>query len=349
MKTVNKILWLIIVFLSVSCNNHENAVSFINPQDICGYKIHGDQLKVKFNNEEIENCGVEFIPIEVESGKLLMKLYKLFPTQEEIDIVVDITSDETNMLFAGKVNHPQYELEVSGRATYFTKTKVKASSNPPFVDMQCNYKVVSDVYLETPYIFKFNRNSMLVVSGSEGTVEWEGNTYSKWDFVSKVIKDISERFSQETTAIKLVFHENSYMDISLQFAGTQDFTSWMRLHYWLEEDTNIIYIEHTDEQINMFFDQWTGKPPVSSYPFIHYDSNRNLLPIICTSSNDYKGMAIAEPYSYSIIYRYIEAKGSEERTEKEQQELQLFQDILQKDQKNNGWCIMMTYEIQMDK
>lgn len=351
MKTNNKtaidhlFLGLTLVFLSISCNDHENTVSFMNPQDICGYKIHGEQLKVKFNNEETDKCEAEFIPIKEEPDKLLMKLYKLFPMQEEIDIVVNITSDETNILFAGKVNRPLYELEVSGKATYFTKTKVNTPSNPPFVDIQCNYKVAaSNIYVETPYIFKLNKNSMEVVSGSEGTVEWEGKNYSKWDFVSKVIKDISERLSQETTALKLVFHENSYLDISLQFAGNQDFTSWMSLRYWLEEDTNIIYLEHTDEQINIFFDQWTGKPPVSSYPFIHYDSNRNLLPIFFTSSMDNKGMAIAEPHSYSIIYRYVEAKGSEGRTEKELQELQLFQNILQEDQKNNGWCIMMTYE-----
>lgn len=341
------LLSLSFVFSGISCNKNENTISLMNPQDICGYKIYSDQIKVKFNNEDIDKCGIRFIPIENQPTKLLLQLYDIFPMQKDIDIVVDIVPDITNIMFTGKVNRPYYKLEVSGKVTNIKNKKATALSEIPFIEIQCNYKVTNAVDLETPYILRFDKNSIEIVSGSEGTIEWEGQTFSKWDFVNKMIKSICERFSQETTAVKLIFHDNSYLDISLQSTESQDFKLWMSIHYWFEENTNTIYLEHTDEQINRFYEQWTGKPTVSSYPFIHYDSNRNLLPIFFTSSKNNKGVAIVEPYSYRIIHRYIEAKGSEGRTKEELQELQLFQKVLQEDHKDNSWCIMMIYETEV--
>lgn len=336
---------LLFVFVGVSCNGDEKVATLMKPQEMCGYSIYSENASVKWNGEEIDKCDFNFAPIKGDTTKLLMKLYDIIPANEGVNIIVDVVPGESNIQFFGKAQDYRYKLEVNGTFVKSAGTKGANASKDVFVDMQCKYEVTSGVKPETACVFRFDKNCMLLSGGRMETIEWEGQTYTESDFVKTVVGRICERTSREVAAMKFVFHKDSYLDIFLQAAGSQEFTLWMTVRYWFDESmhSRFMYFEFTDEQMETFLKQWSGFPEIYTTPFDCYRANRNLLPILYWP-NDQWVMTLADPGMYHFISMYVNAKGSEGLSEKEQQELFLFRDIIKKDQGDGSWSIILLSE-----
>lgn len=334
--------------LAVSCDNDEgDIVNLLDPQEICGIRYYGEEINVDWNGTPLADCNFEFTPVEQDSTKLNLRLFNIIPSVAGIDVVVDVVPGETEISFSGTVRNYSYELKVEGRYSA-SEVGTKSVAGKRIIDLRCLYKATGDLQLEKPYIFRFDKNCMYWQTATGGPVEWDGRTYSATDFVQSVLEHISARIAKEATALQVVFHDDATMDISLCRADNLDFVPWMTVKYWYGTTyANDMYLEFTDEQVRMFYDEWIGIPDSAySPPFINYMENRNLLRMIYWSGEKLC-WSIANPYRYRALSMYIRAKGVEGLTEKEKQELFLFRKCLENVEDRNdwmSWCITMNSE-----
>lgn len=334
--------------LATSCDKGEDAVILMNPQEICGIRYQGKDINVNWNGTTLTDCDFEFAPVEQDSTKLRLQLFSIIPSGV-VDVVVDVVPGETGIRFSGMAENYLYELKVEGCYSLSSiQEGLKEATGRPIIELQCVYKATGDLKLDVPYVFRFDKNCMYCQTGSGNLIEWDGRMYSSTDFVQSVLEHICARIAKEVTALQVVFHADASMDISLRRAGDAGFVPWMTAKYWYNtEYANNMYLEFTDEQVKMFYEEWLGLPKdVYSPPFINYLSGRNLLSMIYWS-NEGLGWSIANPYRYSALNMYVKGKGIEGLTEKEKQELLLFQKCLKnvEDQSDwMSWCITMNSE-----
>lgn len=333
--------------LTVSCDNDEKGiVTLFDPQDICGIRYYGEEINVDWNGAILTDCSFEFTPVERDSTKLNLRLFHIIPSVD-IDVVVDVIPGETEICFSGAVRNYSYDLEVEGRYSASAGVETKGVAGKQIIDLRCLYKATGNLQLEKTYIFRFDKNCMHWQTGTSDTVEWDGQMYSAIDFVQSVLEHISARIAKEVTALQVVFHNDATMDISLCRTGNSDFVPWMTVKYWYGMYPNDMYLEFTDEQVRMFYEEWVGIPDgIYAPPFINYMENRNLLRMIYWSG-EMLGWSIANPYRYWVLSMYVGAKGIEGLTEKEKQELLLFKKCLENVEDQNdwmSWCITMNSE-----
>lgn len=340
---------LFAVTLVASCSNDdEDVVVLMNPQDICGTLYAGSGTNIEWNGKNLSDCSFEFFPVEGDTTKLQLKLYGAIISEESPIVIVDVVPGESEIVFSGTKAGYQYELKVEG--SYFDPLKdgEHIAKEQPAINLKCQYKAIGDLTMEQPYIFRFDKNCMYWQAGSGNMIEWDGQKYSATDFVQRTLEHISARIAKKITAIKVVFHEDASVDMSFQRAGSTEFVPWMTVQYWYSSKySNNMYLEFTDEQVKMFYDEWLGIPDdYYSPPFMGLPANRNALPMIYWAG-ERLGWSIANPYRYRALDMYVRAKGIEGLTEKEKQELLLFRECLENvdDQSHwMSWCITMNSE-----
>lgn len=339
---------LFAVTLVTSCSSDEDVVALMNPQDICGTLYGGSGTNIEWNGKALSDCAFEFSPVEGDSTKLQLKLHGAIISEGTPIVIVDVVPGEADLFFSGTKAGYQYELKVEGRYSDPSKNKEQAAKEQPTINLKCQYKSIGDLSMEEPYIFRFDKNCMYWQTGGGNDIEWDGKTYSAIDFVQRTLEHISARIAKKITAIKVVFHEDASVDMSFQKVGSNEFVPWMTVQYWYSTKySNTMYLDFTDEQVKMFYDEWLGTPSdYYSPPFTTFGTNRNVLQMIYWAG-ERLGWSIANPYRYRALDMYVRAKGIEGLTEKEKQELLLFRDcLINVDDQSHwmSWCITMNSE-----
>lgn len=339
---------LLAVTLATSCSNEDDVVVLMNPQDICGTIYNGSATNIEWNGKTLSDCGFEFFSVEGDSTKLQLKLYGAVISEDSPIIIVDVVPGESDIYFTGTKTSYQYELKVEGSYSDASKDGEQIGKGQPTVNLKCQYRAIGDLRMEQPYIFRFDKNCMYWQAGSGNMIEWDGQMYVATDFVQRTLEHISARIAKKITAIKVVFHEDASVDMSFLKAGSTEFIPWITVQYWYSSKyANHMYLDFTDEQVKMFYDEWLGTPnDYYSPPFMRLSNNRNALPMIYWAG-ERLGWSIANPYRYRALDMYVRAKGIEGLTEKEKQELLLFRKCLENvdDQSHwMSWCITMNSE-----
>ncbi len=337
---------LLLMGLIVSCNKDEDIATLLNPQTICGSYYNGEGISVGWNGKEVSNISFELSPVEGDSTKLKLELFNAIPLNNGVEVLVDVIPGETEISFSGILKNYSYELQVEGIYMNHSLEDLKSTEKQSKIDLQCRYKAHGDLDIDKPYIFRFDKNCMYWQAGTSGPVEWDGHTYSATDFVQTVLEHISARIAKEVSAMQFVFHDDASVDISVCRAGNTDFTPWMTVLYWYGEYSNSMYLEFTGEQVKMFYDMWLGTPNESYTPPFRMWGERNLLPMIYWAG-ERLGWSIANPNRYYALEMYTKGKGLEGLTEKEKQELLLFEKCLNNVDDHNhwmSWCITMNSE-----
>ncbi len=328
----------LLAWVCSSCSDDEKIVQLMNPQEICSTYIGSQRTHVQWNGVDLDYGKVTFFPVENDSTKLQMVLEDIIPSlhgeEKYIDdipttvcgvsVEVDVTSEENGIRFSGSRNAFSYRLSVEGVYT----APAEGTDDVGTVDLQCDYQVTSNLDREVPYIIRMDPEHICRQAIWSGTVDWDGQTYDKNDFIDNVLSKILQRISQEVEAIQLVFQEGTSLDIALQYASETSFTPWMTIRYWFSEMSGMMYWEFTKEQKEMFYEQWTGKP-TETYgwtPFIDYVATieRPLIDLFYWNQDPAVIFSMRNPYEYGLINMYLLAKGQEGLNEKEKEELELF-------------------------
>ncbi|MEY8464792.1 MULTISPECIES: hypothetical protein [Bacteroides] len=325
-----------------SCDDRkEDDRLLMNTHDMCEQVVYKNVIMM--NGKKVEASRLEFIQQE-SSSVFLMKMYGIIPLEDGVPVIVEAIPDKDEIRFTGKSNDVRYQLEVEGRYTHL-QLKSSTVSNEPFVEMNCKYKVLPQCgLLEKPFIFRLDTECMFFLNHRDETIEWNGQTLPKIEFMQTTLEHIRERLAKEVQAIKLIFHEDSSLDIWMKTTGSMDFTLWMNVQYWFLNTSENLYLELTTTQTELFYQQWTGKPTMFSPPFISFDSNRNLLPLFY-SSDEKLSLAIIAPFCYSMAYCYLKSKGCEDLTEEEHDELSIFLEIIREGHRLNSWQVYLQSEL----
>lgn len=337
---------LLLVGLIISCDNGEDVVTLLNPQTICKSYSSGEGISVAWNDKEASDIGFKLSPIEEDSTKLKLELFNAIPSNKGVEVIVDVVPSETEIHFSGILQGHSYELKVEGVYMDHSLKELKNTQEQSTIDLKCRYKAHGDLYMDKPYIFRFDKNCMYWQAGGGYPVEWDGKTYPAIDFVQMVLEHISARIAKEVSAMQFVFHDDASVDISLCEAGNTGFTPWMTVRYWYNESASTMYLDFTDEQVKTFYDKWLGVPNEAYTPPFRMWGNRNLLPMIYWSG-ERLGWSIANPNRYYALEMYAKGKGLEGLTEKEKEELLLFKECLNDVRDHShwmSWCITMNSE-----
>lgn len=346
----NKLIGLILISLFnvigfTSCDSDESSPIPMSPQSICGKQFYEDECKMVWNDAILTDFSFEFQPVEGDTTKLLLELYAQVPDIKHT-ILVDVQPDEKSMRFSGGMNNGWYMLKVEG--LYSETDEGSLNATKPKIEMRCDYEVMEKSLLDHPYIFRFDKNCMFPQAGGDAPVEWDGKTWNSWDFVKTVLGHISERIAREMTAIEVVFRKDATLEISIQRAGSSEFTPCMTIKYWFTEYNNYMFLEFKDAQRDLFYESCLGIPDNSySPPMISIGDNRNLLKMIYWGGSESLSWSIANPFRYWALSMYVRAKGIEGLSDKDKEELLLFHKVLNNvDDRNHwmSWCITMNSE-----
>lgn len=308
-----------------SCSNEEEPVRLMNPREM----LNGNkQIVVRWNGELMDEASAYVNPTEGDSSALGIRLYGIMPDYEAMlsrsfisfdvpFVPLQVTPRETDILFDGILETSKYKLSVQGAYTSGS------------LEVECDYEITEGIQTGQPYVLPLDDGHFEWRMNVQGTVEWEGETYTKMDFIQMVWDKVLARLAEETPEVRMTFHEDGLADIDLRHAFGTDFTPWMTVRYWYAVN-NLVCLALTREQVHEFYDQWTGEPKIYTTPFYEFGNDSQLLPLFYTPQEDTGHLywGISSTSMFHIMYMYLEAKGLEGLSEREREELALFDDII---------------------
>lgn len=317
---------LLCLLVSTSCSDNVTP-TLVNPQELCN-----DAYKslVVLNGEQLSSQHCIFSAVEGDKTKLNLLMRNVIPYQQDIAMLVDVFPDETGVRFSGSTDNANYHIELTGAYEPTTRSG-GANETAVSVDVKYAYKAIPNI-LQGTYTFRFDKNNFYVWNCKHGSFDWDGQSWSYAQLAESALTHISERIARETTAMRVSFNEDASMDISLQRAGSAEFSSWMKLHFWHrdKEGSNLVYLQFTYNQMETFMKEWFGGLPRGLYsPFGLDDMGNWLLPMVYQIDNGRLCWSLAKPNLQNAITIYTsDGKGVAGLTKKELEEMRFFAAVL---------------------
>lgn len=320
-------MMLVGLCLMAGCSDDESApVVLTDPVEMTAHSFYvaeGD-LDILVNGDKLADGYVSFEPVEGDSTQLLMTIGNIV-IAHEAQALVNITPGEGVVTFEGtneRLLQTGYSVQVSG--TY----RAEGEASVRQLQAECELTVGQSM-LEVPFEYHFAKGVLDVQSGPGGFVEWQGQTWEKWDFIQSVLDKIVGRIAKEVTDLKLMFHGDGTFDTWLKRAGQADYEPWMTARFWIEGQTMYWYL--TPEQHTQFCEQWLGPLTFESIsPFRRIEASETLyeLPILFWGGSEQFDWTIWNPNRYAALDLYLKGRGMEGLTEEERQEMELFGQVL---------------------
>ena len=344
----SSLVCLILTGICSACSNEDDpVVQLMDPQEMFNNNqwYPQDQTVLRWNEETVQ-ARVGFLPTKEDTTQLEMVVSGMKPGRLEthgqlwtihyLAVPIETMPGESEIHFNGQETTSEYDLSIQG--VYTEKS----------VDIQCVYKVTGGIQTEIPYVLLLDKEHVQwKYDNWSGTVEWDGQTYTKTYFARQTWEKIIGRMSQEVTAVQMLFHANGYLDMALQYASETDFTPWMTVRYWYTEDHQMCW-ELTYEQENQFYDQWTGHPSIYLSPFLPYsNSESQLLYFEYETADSYLSFNVHPFVEDDLLLMYMKAKGLEGLTEKEQEELALLGTLIRGMDNDTDYIVYYPPIIQM--
>lgn len=330
MKTFNTLLLIIFCFAIISCdkNSAPDPIKFIPTETLYDKNIYSPNINLIWNGDTVDfkkegnSMLVRFYPDNSDSTKLNMRLNAFRPI--DLELTANIISNNNKIVFSGSSNLKPYDLEVTG-----VYTPSEDLEEPGELELNCKYKI-NDFWLKVDYqyIFRFDDRCMNFISFPVDSLEWDGQTIAKMDFVEETLNEICDRVGKETAAIGLTFHADETVDIQIQKPG-ENFKQVANFQYSLGylDNGRTIYLRFNDEQAYSYEYECIGWEDLTMPLFYH---NANIKYLTLNFIEGYETMCLYYPYPYEqvTLRRYLKNAGSEGLSDKEKEKLILFYNSL---------------------
>lgn len=332
MKALNTLLLIFISIVYTSCDKSDSK--FIPTKTLYDKNINSSNITLIWNGETIDlekeenNIATSFYFENSDTTKLFMSITKFRPI--EIILPINIISNDNKILFTGSSNEKPYDLEVTG--TYSPSDNLEEPGN---LELNCTYKINDRWFtLDYQYIFRFDDNRcMYFTSFPGGSLEWDGQTIAKIDFLKETLNEICDRIGKETAAIGFTFHADETVDVQIQKTG-EDFKHLTSFQYSTDyynyynnknailNNECAIFLKFNEEQANYYENECIGlkyhtEPLLDDY----YGKKYLILNFIEDDGN----MIIHYPYPQEqvTLRNYLNNRGSEGLSDKEKEKQDL--------------------------
>lgn len=322
-------------FLAACSDDEAVPVVLTDPAEmyVAGEVFSGESLSLQVNGQTSPDFYLTFEPVAQDSTQLKITIGNMLPGHEA-NVWASFTPGEGVVTFESTVQlipTDSYVIQISG--TYYAEDATSA----PRVQAECMLATGYSL-TDIPFEYHFAKNVLSLGAGPGGTMEWQGQTIEKWDFIQSVLDKIAGRIAKEVTDMRLMFHANGTFDTWLKRAGQADYELWMTARYWIEFQT--MYWILTPEQHTQFCEQWLGSLSFDDdSPFRRIEASETVyeLPILFWGSSEQFNWTIWNPYRFTALDLYLKGRGMEGLTEEERQEMELFGRVLRDVEDPTDW------------
>ena len=322
-------------FLAACSDDEAVPVVLTDPAEmyVAGEVFSGESLSLQVNGQTSPDFYLTFEPVAQDSTQLKITIGNMLPGHEA-NVWASFTPGEGVVTFESTVQlipTDSYVIQISG--TYYAE----AATSAPRVQAECMLATGYSL-TDIPFEYHFAKNVLSLGAGPGGTMEWQGQTIEKWDFIQSVLDKIAGRIAKEVTDMRLMFHANGTFDTWLKRAGQADYELWMTARYWIEFQT--MYWILTPEQHTQFCEQWLGSLSFDDdSPFRRIEASETVyeLPILFWGSSEQFNWTIWNPYRFTALDLYLKGRGMEGLTEEERQEMELFGRVLRDVEDPTDW------------
>lgn len=315
------------VFLNLlsSCSDKEDEDEFVDPQNFCG-SYSEDKLSLTLNQNKMPGAQVELVSVSTDGKFMMVRLSGVYPTDESVE-------------FEAAVEPGQGYIELKGATNYYECYNLSFSGVCDNKELRATlvYEVTSS--LTRSAVFDFTDQILKVSQGTAGTVEWEGKTYEKVEFVESVLEYLNKKLSENIQGMRLDFNRDGALSVYVKKVNG-DFTEWpIHLTYWFRKYSHGIYIAMDRETNNAFLDYLSGDADFSSIPTVAMTAEHYCLPAFYTQNDEYFSLEMDFPTLLICLGDWI---NSGMLNDKEAETMKLFYKILSSDSdRDMAWRIHM--------
>lgn len=326
MKAIYLLSFILFCFMYTSCDKEDPIINYVDKEELFNNNKPFDKenTTIIWNGDTVDLSDnkmvwVKLRPEAADSNKLELNIDEFFPTQ--MNIPINIESNIDKITFYGSSSGQPYDLEVHG-------TFIPASGKrKKTLELNCQYKVNEEwLELEYPYVFRFDKQCMILSVMPGGTVTWNGQTFDNGEFFILTLREMCRRISEKVTALKFIFHADGTVTIYKQKNG-EDFALFTVLGYSLgraDFNQKTIYLEFSEEQADYFTEQYMG-PDENESPFFYYSvDHREYLVLSLNDWDDKMWLNFPAQYQPKLLKRYINHIGSKGLSDIEKQRLEIF-------------------------